>query len=162
MRPKVIALNTPIQAPLSDFVVHSSAQQEPVAGIATQRARLCESEVLPTNQGVNPRLKAAGVFQGNVRPSPNEKRIRNLARIAPLITESCDSRAFHTNRISEISCDVPTVREIVKSLSQNVEMQILKPRSDLPGLAISGDERRRSRGFTFGTAGIKRRCRILC
>jgi hypothetical protein len=136
VRPDEISLRTPIQVPLAKLIVHSPAHDERVAGIATQRARLSEPEAFPTNHRVNPRLKTAGTVPSNVRPPTDEKRLRSLAGISPQMAESCDSSAFHAKPVIKISGDVPLEAKVVKFLAQDVEMQILESRSELPLIAI--------------------------
>ena len=46
VRSNEIALNTPKYRHAAEFVVHASARQDRVKGIAAYHARLCESEVL--------------------------------------------------------------------------------------------------------------------
>ena len=80
----------------------------------------------------------------------------------PALSESGDRRAFYSKPIDKISCDVRLIAEIMEFLAQDIELQELKPHAQLPGLAIRGDERRGSGGLTGWTAGIERRCGILC
>ena len=161
-RPDEVALNTPKYRHGADFVIHPSARHDRVEGIAAYRARLSEPEMLQTDHHVSPRLKAAGVVHGKVRAPSKEKRLRVLASIGPRVAESHNRRAFQTKPVIEISGDVRLEAEIVKFLTQDVELQILEPRSDLPCLAIHRNKRRRSSRLTRRTRGIERRDRILC
>jgi hypothetical protein len=136
VRSHEITLNTPIQTPAANLIVHSSARHERGMGIVTKRGRLSKTEALPTNNHVNPRLKMVVVVHGDVGSPANEQRLRNYARTGPRVAKSRDGRAFQTKPVTEISGDVRLVGKIVKALAQDVEMQVLKPHTELPWFTV--------------------------
>src|ERR1039457_2125052 len=104
--------------------------------VVAKRGRLSEAEALPTTNHVYPRFKVVGVVQGNMRPPANEKRLRVYTGAGPNTAESRDSRAFNGKPVIKISGDVRLVTEIVKLLSQDVELQVLKSDPELPWFTI--------------------------
>ena len=139
IRPDVIALNTPGEAPAADLIVQSPATHECGVGIAPKIGPLCKAETLPANKHVDPGLEVNRVAHGNMRSAANEKGLRVYAGIGPCASESRDSRAFYTKPVIKISGNIRLVGEIVKIQTQDFELHELEAHTDLPWLAIRRD-----------------------
>src|ERR1700680_1852659 len=91
-------------------------------------------------------------MHGDVRPAPDEKRLRGNIKRCANASKSHGGGAFQTKPVVQVIGEVCVVTEVMKRLTENIKMLVLKADPELYWQAIRRMKRHGSGGFTGGGA----------